>query len=120
MIFDGVRWTVCSTVAPLPESMWAKPHHVDFGKIVTRNTKGSVKTDYKWYNSLPRKFAGKVPPPPDGTEFFDNGTVCDYWCVYARPIKSIGHALTNMAIAENGARYLLYKGTVYMRGAKAR
>lgn len=113
MIFDGIRWTRCRTVVPLPRSMWSRNGcYVEFGKIVPSNTKGAIKTEYKWNGIIPRKFWGQVCQPlPDGRE---DGR--DHWFVYALPIKSKGHSLSNFAYAENGNMYLLYKGVVYVRG----
>jgi hypothetical protein len=99
--------------------MCTKPNYVEFGKITSHDTKDAVKTENIWQNSVPRKYAGKFPTPADGTNIH-NGVAVDYWHVYAIPIKLSGHSLTNMAYAENGAMYLLYKGIVYMRGAKAK
>lgn len=115
MIFDGMRWSICRSVAPLPASMWSQSY-VGFGKIVPSGAKGAVKTEYKWFNSIPKKYWGsELEPLPDGNE---KGK--DYWEVYAVPIKAKGYSLTNMMIAEDGSLYLLFKGTVYMRGRKSR
>jgi len=117
MIFDGIKWSVCKTVVDLPRNTWRDGCHVEFGKITSRQTHGSIKTEYFWRNSVPIKFAGDFPIlPPDKTEF-ENGETVNYWNVYALPIQSTGHSLTNMAFTKN-AMYLLYKGIVYTRGLK--
>jgi len=117
MIFDGLRWTRSRVVVPLPHSMWEGEarNYATFGRACPRDTPGAVRTNYKWNGPPPsHHWKDRQPPTPDEEQ--DGERV---WYVWALPIKSDGHSLTNLMYGKDGNSYLLYQGRVYVRGKKA-
>jgi len=112
MIFDGLRWTRSHTVVPLPHSMWegTSNNYATFGRAAKPTAKGAVRTKYTWNGQPPARYRGT----PD--EIVKGEPV---WYVWAVPIKSDGHSLTNLMYGADGSSYLLHQGRVYVRGPKA-
>lgn len=128
MMFDGMRWVISHKVVPLPHDMWQgdSKNYVTFGRIVARNTPGAIKTTRVYRHSYPQKLWGaETQPEPDGYE--DEVGRLDgkpfkvpYWFVYAKPVECDGHSLTNLMYGKDGYMYLMLKGSIYVRGPKAR
>ena len=116
MIFDGLRWTRSRTVVALPHDMWEgdSKNYATFGRACKRSAPGAVKTHWKWNGIPPSHLWENGVPEPD--EIKEGKRV---WYVWALPIKSDGHSLTNLMYGKDGNSYLLHKGRVYVRGKDA-
>lgn len=92
--------------------MWEGPHnnYVTFGRIASKAHADSIATDSTW------TLASALSPMGDEPERHEGDL--NVFIVYAIPVPSDGHSLTNLMYGKDGKSYLYHKGKVYVRSRK--